>query len=516
MHVQFRTDGDRKVLAPYWNFCVGSCHATTALREDYRKQLTLCRQELGFRYVRFHGILDDDMSVITQKKIRGKVEEQYVLSFTNIDSIFDFLLSIGMKPFLEIGFMPGCLRTKDTTVFHYKGYTSKPSDYRVWDYLMESLARHLVERYGRDEVRQWFFEVWNEPNLGGEDQETGFWTASMEEYFHLYQHTAMALKTVDPMLQVGGPATSNNAWIPEFVSFCKDKAVPVDFISTHHYPTDVILGYGVEDSQNFLQLREGETQEAYDARKEEWFKHLWEKVDRGVLTDMTRKAVAEAKGLPVYYTEWNSLAGLPSDGPFGASFIMKTILDSTDLVKGYSYWTFSDIFEEGGMPSAAFHGGFGLLTLQGIPKATYRAFQLLQKLGEEMYVDICKEGTVDVYGFYKAGSASIQLVLVNHHSLLHPIQDETVNLTLEGLGLEDILEAEVSRIDQKHGNALARWEEIGRPEYLKPAQLESIMGASYVEPERLKFSQTRGKAMLELVVPGQGIAMVQIYLKQQI
>lgn len=496
-------------LKPYWNMCVGSCHAATALREDYREQLTRCQRELGFRYVRFHGLFDDDMSVLKKSHVRGGKEEVYVLSFTNIDSVFDFLLSINMKPFVEIGFMPECLRTKDTTVFHYKGYISKPSSYETWEWLIESFAEHLIERYGLDEVRQWFFEVWNEPNLGGEDSPDGFWSHSMKEYFNLYEHTARTLKKVDHRLKVGGPATSNNAWIPEFTGFCRENDVPVDFVSTHHYPTDVILGYGVEDSLNFFSPKEGESREEFEKRQQEWFERLWEHVDRGVLTKMTQKAVKEAGGLPVYYTEWNSLAGLESDGPFGSSFILKTIMDGVDLVEGYSYWTFSDIFEEGGMPNKAFHGGFGLLTMQGIPKTTYRAFEILNRLGESLYEVSYAEGTVDVYAVKKEKSSCVQLLAVNHHSLLHDIKEETVTLSLKGVSGN--VKVQIERLDETHGNALRAWRQMGEPAYLSRAQQAALEGASYTVAEPLDYVGEEDTITMEVVLPPMGAALVSVY-----
>lgn len=502
-----------KPLEKYWNFCVGSCHATTALREDYRRQLEQCQREIGFRFVRFHGLFDDDMSVL-RKDHNGNL----VLSFTNIDSIFNFLLSIGMKPFIELGFMPDCLKSKDTTVFHYKGITAPPADYGQWADFIRSFMEHLIDRYGRDEVRQWFFEVWNEPNLGGQDSPDGFWSGSMEEYFKLYKITAEVIKSVDSFAKVGGPATSNNAWIPEMVEFCKKSGAPIDFISTHHYPTDVVLGYGVEDSQNFARpakedLTEEEEQE-FQKQQSVFWEHLWERVDRGVLTDMTKKAVQEAQGLPVYYTEWNSLAGMPSDGPFGASFIAKTVLDGTDLVKGYSYWTFSDVFEEGGMPSAAFHGGFGLLTMQGVPKASYRAFELLQELGDKRYEQKMADGTVDVYAVRKDASGSVQLLIVNHHSLLHPITEETVKIKLTGLTEKEgiTLPAEIKRVDDTHGNALRTWEKMGSPEYVTPGQVMELKAASEVKTESLSAAVNGGCVEFELTVPPMGMALVQLYL----
>lgn len=511
MH-QFTLDykGTTKPLKPYWNMCVGSCHGTTALREDYHQQLERCQRELGFRYVRFHGLFDDDMSVLTKPMMRGADGEEYVVSFTNVNSIFDFLLSINMKPFIELGFMPECLKSKDTTIFHYKGNTSKPCDYERWDWLIKTFAEHLIDRYGLDEVRQWFFEVWNEPNLGGPDSPFGFWSDTMEEYFNLYEHTARALKAVDKRLCVGGPSTSNNAWIPEFTGFCKEHKVPVDFVSTHHYPTDVVLGFGVEDSQNFIAPQEGESPEEYFKRREEGMKTIWAKVDRGVLTEMTKKAVKEANGLPVYYTEWNSLAGIPSDGPFGSSFILKTIMDSVDLVEGYSYWTFSDIFEEGGMPYKAFHGGFGLMTLQGIPKASYRAFEMLNKLGDELYSSVYREGTVDIYAVKKNISNAVQFLAVNHHSLLHDIKEEKVVISLSNAEIN--LKAQVEYLDEEHGNALNTWEKMGKPDYLTKPQIAILEAASYTEIENITVTGTDDMASVSLTLPPQGAALITFYL----
>jgi xylan 1,4-beta-xylosidase len=503
-----------KLLEKYWNLCVGSCHATTALREDYRRQLEQCQREIGFRYLRFHGLFDDDMSVVRQ----NPGSDELILSFSNIDNIFDFLLSIGMKPFIELGFMPDCLKSKDTTVFHYQGNTAPPADYDKWARFIRSFMEHLISRYGRDEVRQWFFEVWNEPNLGGAGSQDGFWTGSMEEYFKLYQVTAEVIKSVDSFARVGGPATSNNAWIPEMIDFCKRSGAPIDFISTHHYPTDVVLGYGVEDSQNFAKPGKDdldeESAEKLEEQKSVFYDHLWERVDRGVLTDMTKKAVEEAAGLPVYYTEWNSLAGMPSDGPFGSSFIAKTVLDGAGLVEGYSYWTFSDIFEEGGMPSAAFHGGFGLLTMQGVPKASYRAFQLLQELGDKMYEQKMADGTVDVYAVRKDVSGTVQLMAINHHSLLHPISEETAKITVTGLKVPEgtPLPVEIKRVDDIHGNALHRWMEMGSPKYVTPGQVCALKAASEVTAENAVVTVSGGCAEIELTVPPMGMVLVNLYL----
>lgn len=502
-------DGQTMPLTHYWEMCVGSCHGATALREDYRKQLEKAHKDLGFRYVRFHGLFNDDMSVVTKTEGPQRREQSekngYILSFTNTDSIIDFLLSIGMKPFLELSFLPKALTTGKTRLFHYDAHTSPPDDYDLWEWLVESFTAHCVNRYGLTEVRQWFFEIWNEPNLGGSGAENGFWGGTMEEYFQLYASAARAIKKVDSRLRVGGPSTACNAWIPEIIQFCQKEQVPLDFVSTHHYPIDVAIQY----------LRENGKigQNSGQAMGEEQFltgDGLWEYVPRGILTQQAKIVKQQAQELPVYYTEWNSNAGIHSDGPFGASFIIKTCLDNVGLVEGYSYWTFSDIFEEGGMPHTPFHGGFGLMNLQGIPKASYRAFQLLHKLGDSLFEEKYSGKTVDLYAVKNTTATSLQILAVNHAGLKEPIQTETICLKIKGL--PPLFKATIERIDQEHGNALEAWKKLGKPTYTDEKLYHQLMAASYTNEEPLEFDTAEETVEIRFTLPEQGIALLTLYL----
>lgn len=505
-----------KATDRYWEMCVGSCHAATALREDYRIQLARCARELGFRYVRFHGIFDDDMSVMKKPPFR----EGYKLSFSNIDSIFDFLLQIGMKPFIELSFMPDCLKSGEQTIFHYKGNTTPPRDKDAWVWLIKSFLTHLIGRYGRDEVRRWYFEVWNEPNLGGETgiKNGGFWSGTMEDYYELYAITARAVKEIDRRFRVGGPATSNNAHISDMRAYCEKNGLPLDFVSTHHYPTDVVLGYGVENSRNFFKEfseLDKNDKDAVSALANEFVtfrKNIWKNVDRGVLTRMAARARKEAGDLPLFYTEWSSLAGLPSDGSFGASFIAKTIPDNMGLADCYSYWTFSDILEEDGFPSAAFHGGYGLLTLQNVAKAPYRAFQLFHGLGGKMYVRRFSHETLDIYAFRDESNETVQLLCVNHQSLLHDIQTQTAKIRLVGGDFAEIA-PDVVRIDDEHANAVKEWERMGCPEYISEAQKLALQAASELRRETLTAEREEGALTAEISVPPMGVALVTVYLR---
>ena len=360
------TNGPRTPLFHYWETCVGSCHGPTALREDYRRHLRQAHNELGFRYVRFHGILDDSMSVCLRDRQNG-----LQVNFTLIDSIFDFLLSIDMKPFIELGFMPTALASTDKTCFVYRGNISKPKSYPEWDSLIEQLAQHLVDRYGLDEVRKWFFEVWNEPNLAY------FYEGTQEDYFELYDHTAKAIKKVDPLLKVGGPATAINAWLPELIEHCETNGIPLDFLSTHHYPTDDPLwntGMSIETFFASMKPDDPNAEAKLTAHR------------RDVLSIMLKQAKQEAGKYPLYYTEWNTSSrdtDLRHEVPYSASFVAKNLIDNIGLVDVYSFWTFSDIFEENGQRPGEFYGGFGLMTLHDIPKPVYRVFQLMHELGDE-------------------------------------------------------------------------------------------------------------------------------------
>ena len=522
-HFYLDAQSPRKSFDHYWELCVGSCHAATALRADWQRQLERCHRELGFRYVRFHGLFDDDMSVAAKPLLA--LQPKYC--FTNIDKIYDFLLSIGMKPFVELGFMPECFASGNKTLFHYKANTTPPRDYNQWAAFIQMVLEHLIARYGRAEVRSWFFEVWNEPNLGGPDSPFGFWSATKEEYWKLYDVTAAAVKEVDSALRVGGPATSNNAWLPEFLVHCRTSGAPVDFVSTHHYPTDVVVGYGVEDSGNFsnpIDTSDPEKLKALVARvksdpaqleqvQEEYGvfqSHLWERVERGVLTDMARRARAETGSLPLFYTEWGSRAGLPSDGAFGASFIAKTLADNEGLVDGYSFWAFTDIFEESAQQAEAFHGGFGLLTQHGIPKAPYRAFQLMRGITGERFEQSFAEGTLEVHAFRQDETKTIKLLAVNHQSLLHPVCEETVRVEIGGTG--KCIAAESVRIDDEHANALAAWQTMGSPAYLSQAQCLALESASSLAPEAQAFCMEDGVLSLDITVPPMGIALVTLYL----
>ena len=460
-------------LPHFWEHTIGSGHAPLALRADWQAQLKKSRDELGFQYVRFHGILSDDMGTLIEQS------EKLLYSFFNADQIFDFLLSIGMKPFVELGFMPRALASGDTTVFHYAGNVTPPKDYKKWAAFIEKIVRHWVERYGIREVRTWFFEVWNEPN------QEQFWTGGQAGYFKLYKFTVEAIKKVDKKLRVGGPATSKNEWVEDFLKYCEKNKLPADFVSTHHYPTDA---FGEVSTDTVEQLAAGR---------------------RSMLREETQNVFAQSKGLPIYYTEWNASSNPRDelhDESYAAAFITKTILEANGLVKAYSFWTFSDIFEENYFPSVPFHGGFGLLNIHGIAKPTYRAYELLRELGTEKLLVDGLHHTVDAWIVKK--EKSVTVLLINHALPTHPIQKEKVCVTLNNAAKYS--SASVKKIDDAHANPKKLWTKMGKPDYLSAAQVGRLEEASRLIIEPVKCRHKNSAIDFEIEMPPHSVAAVTI------
>lgn len=451
---------------------VGSGHALLALRADWQRDLLRIRDDCGFEYVRFHGILDDDLGTLSVQM------DQPLYSFHNADQIFDFLVGNGMKPFVELSFMPRCLSSGGTTVFHYEGNVTPPAHYGKWITLITKLVTHCRDRYGATEVASWFFEAWNEPNLDA------FWTGSQADYFKLYEATARAVKSVDEAFRVGGPATASNSWLPEFLAFCEAEDVPHDFISTHHYPTDA---FGKPGDDTAAQLEDS---------------HL------GVLREQVEIVRNEVGELPLYYTEWctssNSRDALHDD-PYAAAYITHTVMGMGNLVQGYSYWAFSDIFEENYFPSKPFHGGFGLTNIHGIPKPSYRAYELMHRLGTEQ----CRvEGQhQSVFCWVVLGDKVTTVLLVNLALPRHEIETEDVTISLTGLrAVQGIARA---TIDADHCNPKAQWQKFGEPDYPSPMQVEALVEASRLRWATLDCAIKNGGCELHATLAPQSVTAIE-------
>ena len=355
--------------------CVGAGRANEGLRADWQQQLAYIRKECGFKYIRMHGLLTDDMAVYREDS-KGNPEYNYMY----IDVLFDYLHSIGMKPFIELGFMPGSLASGGKTIFWWRGNVTPPKDYEKWGALIKNLTQHFTERYGAEEVKTWYFEVWNEPNL------KDFWAGTKQEYFKLYAYSANAIKSVNPAYRVGGPGTAGADWEPEMIEYCQKNNLPIDFISTHTY--GVKQGYLDELGNSGTVLDPNPMSiigDVLQSRKE--------------ITNSVKP------GLELHYTEWSS-SYTPSDPVHDsyheASYVLQKLKQVGNAANSMSYWVFTDIFEEAGPRYTPFHGGFGLLNIQGINKPVFYSYQFMNRMGNTELQNkdssswICKDSTGNV------------------------------------------------------------------------------------------------------------------------
>ncbi len=374
-------------LSHMWSKCVGAGRAAEALRADWQKQLRQAKEECGFEYIRFHGLLAEDMFVCQKEKNTIFFNWQY------IDAVFDFLMEVNVRPVVEFGFMPPLLASGLGTQFWWRGNVTPPEKYSEWGRLIKELVQHWKERYGLNEIRQWYYEVWNEPNLHA------FWNGTRSQYFELYKESVLAVKSVDEELRVGGPATSNfvpddrfesekelvekqithmvedldslqwkGVWIERFLEYCANENLPVDFVSAHPYPTDFAL-----DGQ---QQMKGRTRYVGSLRDDmEW-----------LLQTIRKSTYPDAQ---ILLTEWSSS---PTSRDYShdylpeANYIIQANLETAGMAECLSYWVFTDIFEEAGGAPEAFHGGFGMMNVKGIRKPSYYAYLFLHRLGREKLI----------------------------------------------------------------------------------------------------------------------------------
>ncbi len=449
--------------------CIGAGRANEGLRADWQQQLAETKKECDFKYIRMHGLLTDDMAVYKEDR-----EGNPMYNYQYIDVLYDYILDIGMKPFVELGFMPAYLASGDQTIFWWKGNVTPPNDYNKWEDLIRNLVQHWTDRYGEEEVKSWYFEVWNEPNLT-----PGFFTGTQEDYFKLYRHAAIAVKSVNEAYRVGGPATAGAAWEPELIEFCQAQDVPLDFISTHSYGVDV----------GFL--------DEYGGRGTRLSKNNWS-VSSDVL--QSRKEIAESAmpGLELHYTEWSSSytpADPLHDSYHEAAYILNKIKQIGDAATSMSYWVFTDIFEEAGPRFTPFHGGFGLMNTQGIKKPAYHAYALMNKLGETEL-----ENTDKASWACKNNQGDFQVLFWDYtYTLADSINNQDYyiqDLPAQNKGdvsveISDIPEGnyqlEIYRIGYMHNDPYTLYYKLNKPSQLSRRQIEFLKANSTGNAEHLEL-----------------------------
>ena len=469
--VEINTSSPTHLFPHYWERMFGSGRAILSLRDGYRQDLRMVKDATGFEYVRFHAILNDEVGVYSE------TDGEPVYNFSYVDQIYDGLLQAGVRPFVELSFMPKQLAAQESyQPFWYRPIVAPPKDWAKWDDLISHFAQHLVDRYGIEEVSRWYFEVWNEPNLD-------FWAGDPRQstYFQLYDHTAQALKKVNPALRVGGPATAQAAWVDVFIAHTSTNHIPVDFVSTHVYANDTAKDvFGTEENIPRTQM-----------------------VCRAVRKVHDQVQASARPQLPLIFSEYNaSYKNEPdvTDAVFMGPWLADTIRQCDGLSVNMAYWTFSDVFEEQGVVKQPLYGGYGLIAAEGLPKPSFNAFKLLHQLGDQRIAVNSQSAIVT-----KRADDTIVIAIWN---LFLPEEaggpkDVTISLT----GSTQFRLARISRLDAAHGSLLKLYDTMGRPANPTTSQLQDLRHAAELPaPELAELQQ--GNITLRL--PAQGLALIEL------
>ncbi len=456
------------------DFCVGTGRMGLALHREYMEQLALVQREIGFRHIRGHGLFCDDMAIY-QVTEDGRPEYNY----TYVDRVMDGYLELGLKPFLELGFMPSRMASGSQTIFYWKGNTTPPASYEAWCDMVKALLEHLCDRYGRDEVVTWPVEVWNEPNL------PGFWeNADMQEYFKLFRHSFQAVKEADSRFRVGGPAVcggSDEVWIKAFLQFCHDEHIALDFVTRHHYTTELPESVGHYGYAELMKAEDG-------------FANL----------HTTREIIdsfPEYKGLEIHITEFNT-SYIPNcplhDTNQNAAFIARQLSRLGEDNVSYSYWTFGDVFEEQGVPFTPFHGGFGLVAEGGIPKPTFWSFVFFKKLKEKQGHCIYRDDNAVVMALEDGSYRGVVWNMTNRRAGY----ELGITLELPGASQGCLL---TRTVDEEHCNPLKVWHDLGEPANLTGQQRQLLREAATPYTETARVCVRNGRAESGFTVAENGV-----------
>ena len=519
-------------LDPYWNRCVGAGRAHEGLRANWQEHLGLVRQHGGMGMCRFHGLFHDDMFVLREVPKNLELGEagiagEYVYNFQYLDELFDRMLAAGVRPFVELGFCPEPLASVKKTCFWWGAHGSPPTDLAAWSELVRRTVQHLVDRYGHGEVRQWYFEVWNEPNL------PFFFAGTRTQYYELYAASALAVKSVDPLLRVGGPATSNfvcdhrydgeregdgakaldvtadnideliwePVWVANFLAWAGERGLPVDFVSCHPYPNE--FGFFGPEGKRY-------------ARALSRNRHA-------LRTDCLRlREVVRASAYPkaeLHLTEWSSSPHCRDhshDALPAAAYVIQAVIAASGLIDSLAYWTFTDVVEEHGPGRTAFHGGFGMISFQGVVKPTFHAYRMLNHLGNTEIArcdgaivtrDTAGRVSALVWNYPSEATPPMALSRAEANSFTATGTARAIDVRIHGLpaGARVLVE----QLDADHGDVVTEWERRGGPAELSRELTEHLRAAAWATSTTELQADASGTIHLKQTLPPWAVLAVR-------
>ena len=496
-----------------WQIGLGNDHAYQLHRTDVCEHIKLAHDELGIKYIRCHGIFDDDMltyqrmgdcRMFRSVPFNNKIEE---INFRQVGHVYDNLLACGVKPFVELSFMPSALARGKKLGLRYDPNITMPKSLVTWGEYIKKFIHFLIDRYGADEVETWYFEVWNEPDLDC------FFAGTKKDYFKLYEATVRAIKEVSPKLRVGGPSTSACLWIEDFLNFCKENNVPCEFVSTHHYPGDAFGNF--VNFKNVMHMFSS----AMDAVKNHkplsdtmtnmfFLPDDFIRWDKGTLARMDDEAKAKVGDMPLFITEWNSMAVFGSpvhDEKYSAAFAVKSCMDLNNTLGGYMFWCCSDIFEEQFMLPKPFVGSFGIVSNDGIPKPNFWGFKILSQLyNKRLTLPMRTNEAVEYAAFVDGDKTQVLVYAQDQDYFKNETHEISIVVNCKATSVT------VQRIDDIHCNPKAEWIRLGKPDNLTPTQVAQIKEKTALNAENVDFVSENEETRINLSIKTNDVVLLNI------
>jgi xylan 1,4-beta-xylosidase len=449
----------------FWSAAFGTGKAKLALRGDWQTHYKIGNRELGALRVRGHGLLNDEMGLW---KGTGSYD------WKNLDTYLTAITSANMRPIMELDFMPTGLASS--------GDKSPPKDYNEWKNFIKALTQHCIDKYNADDVGKWYWEVWNEPDY------SGFWkNTDMNAYYTLYDNTVDALTAVIPNVLVGGPATTQAGPVKAFLQHCKSAGKRVTFASSHNYPGGSATGTNA-DAASLVN-------------------------DNNSRISGITGAGYNTSDVKSFNTEWNSSysgqggnvgdATNSMDNHWNVGFILKGVKLLSDKNSGdtpplevFSYWALSDVFDEDGgtdgvhmsqTPNTPFGQVFGLITYQGMRKAAFNAFKLLNYLGPDRLQSGGGTGSdgIDAMATKSTAGDSVEILVYNYYAKLNTASGSGDSVTVNVSNLPSALankEIFVTRflVDETHSNPYKVWSDLGKSSNPSTTDWEKMRSAQHL------------------------------------
>lgn len=475
------------------NQCIGGEHAALEFTPESLRQLAVAHRLCGINYIRFHGILNPDMHTV-----RSLPDGRLIFNWSRVDRLYSAILHTGVKPIVELSFMPTAIASGKKTCFYYKGNITPPRHYRQWGDMIRSMVRHLEKRFGRHQIRSWYFEVWNEPNY------SGFSTVGFKGYMKLYAAAARAIKNVDPKVRVGGPATAGMGWISRFIRFCHQHRLPLDFISCHTY------GCGPH------KFADGKTGLRVAASPDA--------IAGGIQWTQQRIKRSAMPHLPLLITEWGpsySSRDAVHDTYFQAVWLLQQLHAIKNPPVLMSYWALSDIFDEQGPQTRPFEGGFGIFNPEGIPKPTFFALKYLHELkgrelatGDGQSIAVANQSGLRLlawdYHWPRQTSGDSSFFRMPHPSMLAP----PITLTLTHIK-PGRYRLSLYREGYYHNDAYTLYQKMGYPTHLTVRQLRALRREVADQPALTKRVRIGSNGRFTMSIPMRANGIILLKLASQ-